>query len=169
MTLSRRIIANSSRGKCSHTSGDRQKRNPSAQSRPENQIFRNIRGKTALERSFAAGFRRFLGVPPPYGRECGHSVFWHRLRVTESIPPCGSEFRVAPLRHNVLVPQQHTVERLGCGDEIGAILGEDHPLDQRVDCRILDARIVARAGLVGGGRAPVAALLVAWRQRLTSG
>ena len=65
-----------------------------------------------------------------------------------------------------MVPQQHAVERLGGGDQLGAVLGEDDALDQRIDRRILDAGIVARAGAVGGLRAPDIALLVAGRQRL---
>src|SRR5207247_1995742 len=43
----------------------------------------------------------------------------------------------------------------------GAVLGENDALDQRVDRRILDASIVARADAVGRGRAPEIALLVA--------
>ena len=76
---------------------------------------------------------------------------------------------VGPLRHDVEIPQQHAVERLGGGDQFGAVLGEDDALDQRIDRRILDADEVARAGLIGGLRAPEAALLVAGRQRLAPG
>ena len=52
---------------------------------------------------------------------------------------------IGPLRHDVVVPQQHAVERPGRGDQLGAILGEYHPLDQRIDRRILDADEIARA------------------------
>ncbi len=53
--------------------------------------------------------------------------------------------------------------------QLGAVLGIDDAVDQLVDGRILDADQIARAGNVGGGRAPIAALLVAGRQRLAPG
>ena len=64
-----------------------------------------------------------------------------------------------------MIPQQHAIERLGGGDEVGAALGENHLIDHRIDRRILDADQIERARLIGGLRAPIAALLVAGRQR----
>ena len=84
----------------------------------------------------------------------------------ETIPACGTLERIGPLRHDVVIPQQHAVERFGGGDQLGAILGEDYLVDQRVDGRILDADQIARAGLIRGLRAPIGALLVAGRERL---
>ena len=69
------------------------------------------------------------------------AVFRQRIGPAEAIPARGAALVVGELRHDVVVPQQHAVERLGRGDELGAILGEDHPLDQRIDRRILDADV----------------------------
>ena len=76
---------------------------------------------------------------------------------------------ISPLRHDVEIPQQHAVERPGGGDQLVAVLGENDAIDERIDRRVLDADQVARAGNIGGLRAPVAALLVARRQRLAPG
>ena len=74
------------------------------------------------------------------------------IRVAESILARGAplfegEEKLATSRP--VVPQQHTIERVGCGDELAAVLGEDHLVDQGIDRRILDADIVLRAVLVG--------------------
>src|SRR5689334_12539411 len=84
----------------------------------------------------------------------------------EAVPTHRALLPVEPLRHDVIVPQEHAVERPGGGNEIVAVLGEDDAIDERVDRRVLDADEVARAGAIGGLRAPEVALLVAWRQRL---
>src|ERR1700721_1711767 len=86
--------------------------------------------------------------------------------MAEAVPARRAPIAVGPLRHYVVVPQQHAVERAGGGDELVAVLGEDHAVDQRIDRRVLDADEVLRSLLVGGRRAPEAALLVAWRKRL---
>ena len=85
--------------------------------------------------------------------------------MTETIPARGAGFEIGPLRHDVVVPQQDAVERFGGGFEIGAVLGENDLIDHRIDRRIFDADQIVGAGLVGRLRAPVAALLVAGRQR----
>ena len=72
---------------------------------------------------------------------------------------------VGPLRHDVVIPQQHAIERLGRGDQVVAALGENHPFDQLVDRGILDSDDVARPRHVGSLRAPELALLVARRKR----
>ena len=64
-------------------------------------------------------------------------------------------------RDDDLVGEQHAVERMGGGNQCVAIVGVDQLLDQRVDAGVLDARIVVRAGSIGGGRAPEIELLVA--------
>ena len=60
-----------------------------------------------------------------------------------------------------MVPDENAIERPRGRHEPGAVLGEDDPLDQGVHCRVLDADIILRADLIGGGRAPEPALLVA--------
>jgi hypothetical protein len=62
--------------------------------------------------------------------------------------------------------QQHAIHRLDRGHLFVAARREDDLLDQFIDRRIGNARIVARALLVGGGRAPVVGLLVAGVHRL---
>ena len=54
-------------------------------------------------------------------------------------------------------------------DQLVTAPGEYDALDQRIDGRVLDAHIVARAFRIGGLRAPQVALLVPWRQRLRPG
>src|SRR5215467_2146522 len=71
-----------------------------------------------------------------------------------------------PLRHDVVVPQQHAIERVRGGDELGPILGKNDLADQRVDGGVFNADHVSAALLVGGRRPPKLALLVAWRFRL---
>ena len=71
--------------------------------------------------------RRLRGVPPPHRRERPAAVFRHRIGMAEAVPARGAHFAVGPLRHDVVIPQQHAIERLGGGDEIGAALGEDRP------------------------------------------
>src|SRR5437899_12377361 len=83
--------------------------------------------------------RRLVCVIPPDEREARLTVFWQLGWTTKAIPARGTHLRIGPLRHDVVVPQQHTVERFGRGDEIVAIRGIDHPLDQLVDRRILNA------------------------------
>ena len=89
--------------------------------------------------------------------------------MAEPIPARGAQLVVAPLRHNVMVPQQDAVERLGGGGKIIIALGEDDMLDHRVDRRVFDADHVIRACLVGRLRAKVIAQLVAGQLRLPPG
>ena len=49
--------------------------------------------------------------------------------------------RAVVLRHDVEIPQQHPVERMGGGDQLVAVPSEDHACRQRVDDGILDARL----------------------------
>src|SRR5438552_131377 len=85
--------------------------------------------------------------------------------MAETVPTRGALFAIGPLRHDVVVPQQHAVERLGGGDQLLAALGEDDAVYHGVDRRVLDADEIARAGLVGGLRTPETSLLIAGRQR----
>src|SRR5262245_56346379 len=87
--------------------------------------------------------------------------------MTKTVPARGAHFAVGPLRHDIVVPQQDAIERVGGGFKIGAVLGEDDLVDHSVDRWVLDADHVERSGLVRGLRAPKAALFVAWRKRLT--
>ena len=68
----------------------------------------------------------------------------------ESVPACGSDFAQGPLRHDVMVPQQHTVECPGRSDQLLACGCAHERIDLR-ECRgrVLPARpreIVAGAG-----------------------
>ncbi len=114
-------------------------------------------------------FGGLVGVVPPDGRETRLPVFRRLRRTTEAIPARGADLVVGPLRHHEVVPQQHAIQRLGRSDEIVAVLGEDHAIDQLVDRRILDADDVAGAGHIGSLRAPEFTLLVTGRQRLRPG
>ncbi len=93
-------------------------------------------------------------------------ILRQRVGAAENIPGHEALERIVPVRHDVVVPQQHAVEGMRRRDEIGAILGEHDLVDQLVDRRVLDAGRIARAVPVGGGRAPEVALLVAGRVRL---
>ncbi len=66
--------------------------------------------------------------------------------MAEAVPARGALLAVGPLRHDVVVPQQHAIERVGGGDEIGAALGEDDLIDHGVDGGIFDADQVAEPG-----------------------
>src|SRR5580765_6046652 len=80
-----------------------------------------------------------LGIPPPDGRERRSGVLGQLSGTPETVPARGALLAVGPLRHHEMMPQQDAIERPGGGDQLGAILGEDHALDQRVDRRIPDA------------------------------
>ncbi len=110
--------------------------------------------------------RRLVRVIPPDEREARLAVFGQFRRPAEAVPARGAHLRVGPLRHDVVIPQQHAVQRLVGGDEIVAVRGVDHPLDQLVDGGILDAGNIARTGDVGRLGRPEFALLVARRLRL---
>src|SRR5580704_18225821 len=75
-------------------------------------------------------FGRARLVPPPDRGEGIAAVFRHDIGMAEAIPARGPHLAIGPLRHHVVVPQKHPVERLGGGDQIGAVLGEDDPFDQ---------------------------------------
>src|SRR6516225_9854281 len=85
-------------------------------------------------------------IPPPDGREIGKAVFRHRIGMAEAVPARGALHVEGEERHQVVVPQQHAVERVGGSDELVPVLGKDHLVDQRIDRGILDADIVLRAG-----------------------
>ena len=108
--------------------------------------------------AFSASYHQIVGkAEPPYSG---------RARAGEAVPARRpGSIRVA-LRHDVVVGEEHAVERLRRGDQLVAVLREDDLLDQRVDALVLDAGGVARALPVGGRGAPELALLVAGRQRL---
>ena len=80
--------------------------------------------------------------------------------MAEPIPARGAQLVEAPLRHDVIVPKQDAVERLGGGGKIIVALGEDDMLDHRINRRVFDADHVVRACLVGRLRAKIVAQLV---------
>ena len=92
-------------------------------------------------------------VPPPHAQE--RRIARRQLGRPPVHVPHGDalEGRV-PLRHDVVVPQQHPVERPRGGDQVVAVLGQDDLVDQLVDRGVLDADDVAAAVLAGGIRAP---------------
>jgi len=95
---------------------------------------------------------------PSETRSCRISATW---RAGRNDPARGANLAIRPLRNDVVVPQQHAVERLAAGNQLLAILGEDQLLDQRIHGRVLDADEVARSGLIRRLRTPEAALLIA--------
>ena len=58
--------------------------------------------------------------------------------MAKTIPSRGAHFVIVPLRNDVVIPQQDSVERPGCRLEIGAILGRDNLIDHGVDRWIFD-------------------------------
>src|SRR5262245_7710889 len=125
--------------------------------------------------SAAAQLARLVGralglrlVPPPDAQE-RRIARGQLARAGVVVPHREPLERRVPLRHDVVVPQQHAVERPGGGNQLGAVLGKDDPVDQLVDGRVLDADDVGAGLLVGGRRAPEVALLVARGFRLMEG
>src|SRR5262249_11903335 len=68
------------------------------------------------------GLRRLLRIPPPHGEKSRRGVFRQLGRMTETVPACGAGLAVGPLRHDVVVPEKHAVERVCGGDEVLAAL-----------------------------------------------
>ena len=62
--------------------------------------------------------------------------------MAEAIPSRGAHFVIVPLRNEVVVPQQDSVERSRSRLEIGAILGKGNLIDHGVDRRVFDANPV---------------------------
>ncbi len=88
------------------------------------------------------------------------------LRPSEAVPARHPLVRNMPHRHDEVMPQEHSVERLGRRQELFARFGVDQPFDEMVDRCILNARIVAAAFALGGFGAPILPLFVPGRQRL---
>ena len=121
-------------------------------------VRRKFRGGERARRQHQKRWRRLITISAAPWPPCSAS---HHQMVGNADSPyfgmvCGWPKRsqravrtlaVGPLRHDVEIPQQHAVERLGGGDQLVAVLGEDDALDQLVDRRVLDADQVARAGL----------------------
>ncbi len=89
-----------------------------------------------------------------------------RGRAADRGPMCHPLPRKMKQRNRVEAREQHPVERAYRRDEIILPLGAQQRCDHRIDRGALHAHVVAGAGLVGGGRAPIERLLVAGRQRL---
>src|SRR5262245_19434766 len=105
-------------------------------------------------------------VPPPDRRKIHGTEFRHLVWPAETVPANSALLGVGPLRYDIVVPQQHPIERFGGRDQLLASLGEDHTIDQRIDGWFLDSCEIARAGPVSGFRAPEPSLFVSGRQRL---
>src|SRR5690242_13033822 len=82
-------------------------------------------------------FRRFIGIPPPQGRESGYAITRQRVRMAEAIPAGRAQLAVAPLRNKIIVPQQDA-ERLGRGGKTVLVYGEHNMLDHLIDRGIFD-------------------------------
>src|SRR5215813_10353584 len=81
----------------------------------------------------------FLDVPPPNSGKSCPAEYWHWIGMAEAIPSRGAHFIIVPLRNDVVVPQQNTVECSRSRLEVGTVLGEDNLIDHGVDCRVFDA------------------------------
>ena len=86
--------------------------------------------------------------------------------MTKAIPARRTRLINAVLWDHVMIPQEHAIEGPCRSDKLCPILGEYHPVDQRVDRGILNPDIITRSQCIGSLRAPVVALLIARRQRL---
>ena len=64
-------------------------------------------------------------------------------------------------RHDIVVGQQNAVHRVDGRHLLVAILGRGDHVDELIDSRIGNPRVILRAGRIGGFGAPIAALLVA--------
>jgi hypothetical protein len=83
------------------------------------------------------------------------AVFRQRIGTAEAVPARVADLAVGECAARTRSSsQQHAVQRLGGGDQIGAVLGEDDALDQASTAVVLDAGEIVRAGPVGGLRAP---------------
>ena len=61
----------------------------------------------------------------------------------KAIPARCADLTIAPLWHDIVVPQEHAIKRLCRGDQLFAISRKDDAIDQLVDGRILDADQIA--------------------------
>ena len=61
------------------------------------------------------------------------------LGVAEAIPTCRPHVIEIPLRHDVVIPEQHAIEGLGRGNEVVPVIGKDDTLNQGVNGRILNS------------------------------
>src|SRR6516225_7872793 len=105
-------------------------------------------------------------IPPPQHGKRRQAVCRHPAGTPEPVPTCRAQRAEIPLRHDVVVPEQNAIERLGSGHEILSAWGEDDVLYESIYGRVLDPDQIARAGLNGRTRAPVVPLLTTRRQRL---
>src|SRR6202022_978521 len=87
--------------------------------------------------------------------------------MAEAVPAGVARKAIGELRHDVEIPQQHAVERLGGRHQASTILCEYDFFDQRINRGILDADAISRAGWIGGLRSPEFPLLIAGRERFS--
>ncbi len=64
----------------------------------------------------------------------------------EAVPSRGADFVEAPLRHNVMVPEQAAIQCVGRRNLIGPVGGIDDMVDEPIDCLVGDADRIAGAG-----------------------
>src|SRR5262249_50009927 len=144
-------------------------RPPSAPPHPSREIRDAMPAVPVDARARASPCRHLcclLRVPPPDGWESCSAVLWQFFRPAETIPARRPLLAVRPLRHNVVVPQQHAIEGARRSHKLVTALGENDAIDQRVDRGVFDSDQVSGTRLLGGLGSPVAALFVAGRQRL---
>ena len=123
-------------------SGAQRRRAPSASTcRRESSAMRMLPSRALADP------RRLFSVVPPQRRKPGEAIFRQRLGMAEAIPAGIAREAVGELRHDVEIPQQHAVERLGRGDQLVPVLGEDDLLDQGIDRGILDAAVLREPGM----------------------
>jgi hypothetical protein len=104
--------------------------------------------------------RGLFSVPPPK-RWKADVIVWILFRVSKAVPVGKPLFGAIELRDNIVVPQQHPVERTGGSDLIFARFRKNDQLDDLVNDGILDADRILRAALVSSRRPPIFALLIA--------
>jgi hypothetical protein len=75
-------------------------------------------------------------IPPPDRWEIGGTEFRHLVRPAKTVPAKSALLIVGPLRYDIVVPQQHPIERLSSGHQLLAGLGEDHTIDQRIESAV---------------------------------
>ena len=80
-----------------------------------------------------------VGVIPPDRWEPG-AVFRHLLWMAEPVPASCARFVDIELRHHIVVPQKHPVERVRGRHKGFTVFCENDLVDQLVDGRVLDTR-----------------------------
>src|SRR5262245_45312695 len=71
-------------------------------------------------------FGGLFAIPPPDGGKCRATILGQWIVPTEAVPTRRAQLVISEQRHDVVVPQQHAVERPGGRHQLAAALGENH-------------------------------------------